>query len=427
MNIKDVFTVIMAGGKGERLVPLTRDRAKPAVPFGGIYRIVDFTLNNCINSGLRQILVLTQYKSQSLDRHIKRGWNFLPATLNEYVDVLPAQQRLGPDWYKGTADAVYQNFYSIRDIGKPYCLILAGDHIYKMDYGKMLEFHLANKADVTVSALDVPIETGSNFGIIQIDANQRIIGFEEKPANPKPIPGEPARSLASMGIYIFNSNIMYDRLERDARDQSSSHDFGKNIIPAMIKDFRVFCYVFQDENRKESKYWRDVGTIDAYWEANMDLVNVSPLFNLYDLNWPIRTLHSEAPPPKFVFAQSDAEGGRRGVALDSIVSPGCIVSGGRVEASVLGPDVRINSFSFVFESILFDGVNIGRHCRFRRAIIDKGVDVPEGTVIGYDPEEDKRRFQYISPGGIVVIPKGEVLPQPRVKVNMSAPDREGSY
>jgi glucose-1-phosphate adenylyltransferase len=427
MTSKDLFIIIMAGGKGERLVPLTRDRAKPAVPFGGIYRIIDFTLNNCINSGLRQILVLTQYKSQSLDRHIKRGWNFLPATLNEYVDVLPAQQRIGPDWYKGTADAVYQNFYSIRDVGKPHCLILAGDHIYKMDYSKMYQFHLDNKADVTVSAIDVPVETGGNFGIIQVDQSQRIIGFEEKPDRPKPIPGDPGRCLASMGIYIFNAKIMYEKLEADARDSSSAHDFGKNIIPSMIRDYRVFCYVFQDENKKESKYWRDVGTIDSYWEANMDLVNVTPQFNLYDSDWPIRTLHSEAPPPKFVFAQTDEEGGRRGVALDSIVSPGGIVSGGHVEASVLGPDVRIHSFSYVFESILFDRVNIGRHCRIRRAIIDKGVIVPEGTVIGYDPEEDKRRFQYISPGGIVVIPKGEVLPTPAVKAGTGAPEREGGY
>jgi glucose-1-phosphate adenylyltransferase len=427
MSIKDVFTVIMAGGKGERLVPLTRDRAKPAVPFGGIYRIIDFTLNNCINSGLRQVLVLTQYKSQSLERHIKRGWNFLPSTLGEYIDVMPPQQRVGPDWYKGTADAVYQNFYSIRDIGKPYCLILAGDHIYKMDYGKMVQMHTDNKADITVAALDVPIEEGSNFGILQIDQNRRIIGFDEKPKNPKPVPGDPKRCLASMGIYIFNANIMYDRLEADARDSNSAHDFGKNIIPAMIKDFRVFCYVFQDENKKESKYWRDIGTIDAYWEANMDLVNVSPLFNLYDRDWPIRTLHSEAPPPKFVFAQSDEEGGRRGVALDSIVSPGCIISGGRVEASVLGPDVRVNSFSFVFESILFNRVNIGRRCRIRRAIIDKDVIVPEGTVIGYDPEDDKRRFQYISPGGVVVIPKGEQLPTPPLKASIATPDHEGHY
>jgi len=403
----------MAGGKGKRLLPLTQDRAKPAVPFGGIYRIIDFALSNCINSGLRQVLVLTQYKSRSLEMHIKRGWNFLPSTLDQYIDVAPPQQRVGPEWYQGTADAVYQNFYTIRSIGKPYCLILAGDHIYKMDYAKMFDFHLENKADVTVAAIDVPVEEGSDFGIIQIDESNRIIGFQEKPANPRPMPLNPKRCLVSMGIYIFNSDIMYEKLEQDAHDKSSAHDFGRNVIPSMVKDFGVFCYVFQDENKKESKYWRDVGTIDAYWEANMDLVNVSPQFNLYDRNWPVRTLHSESPPPKFVFAQSDEEGGRRGMALDSIVSPGCIISGGKVEGSVLSPDVRINSYSYVFESLLFNGVKIGRHCRIRRAIIDKDVNVPEGTVIGYDPEEDKRRFKYISPGGIVVIPKGAHITPPK--------------
>ncbi len=403
---RDLFTVIMAGGKGKRLLPLTQDRAKPAVPFGGTYRIIDFTLSNCINSGLRQALVLTQYKSRSLEMHVKRGWNFLPSTLGQYIDVAPPQQRVGPEWYQGTADAVYQNFYTIRSIGKPYCLILAGDHVYKMDYVKMVDFHLEKGADVTVAAIDVPVEEGSDFGIIQIDESNRIIGFQEKPENPRPMPLNPKRCLVSMGIYIFNSDIMYEKLEQDARDKSSAHDFGRSVIPSMVKDFGVFCYIFQDENKKKSKYWRDVGTIDAYWEANMDLVNVSPQFNLYDRNWPVRTLHSESPPPKFVFAQSAKEGGRRGMALDSIVSPGCIISGGKVEGSVLSPDVRINSYSYVFESLLFDGVEIGRHCRIRRAIIDKDVSVPEGTVIGYDPEEDKRRFEYISPGGVVVIPKG---------------------
>jgi glucose-1-phosphate adenylyltransferase len=337
--------------------------------------------------------------------HVKRGWNFLPSTLGQYIDVAPPQQRVGPEWYQGTADAVYQNFYTIRSIGKPYCLILAGDHVYKMDYVKMVDFHLEKGADVTVAAIDVPVEEGSDFGIIQIDESNRIIGFQEKPANPRPMPSNSKRCLVSMGIYIFNSDIMYEKLEQDARDKSSAHDFGRSVIPSMVKDFGVFCYIFQDENKKKSKYWRDVGTIDAYWEANMDLVNVSPQFNLYDRNWPVRTLHSESPPPKFVFAQSAKEGGRRGMALDSIVSPGCIISGGKVEGSVLSPDVRINSYSYVFESLLFDGVEIGRHCRIRRAIIDKDVSVPEGTVIGYDPEEDKRRFEYISPGGVVVIPK----------------------
>ncbi len=422
MITRDLFTVIMAGGKGERLHPLTRDRAKPAVPFGGTYRIIDFTLSNCINSGLGQILVLTQYKSRSLEMHIKRGWNFLPSTLGQYIDVVPPQQRIGPEWYRGTADAVYQNFYSLRAVGKPYCLILAGDHIYKMDYAKMFDFHMDRKADVTVAAIDVPMEEGSNFGIIQIDKDSRIIGFQEKPKNPRPMPSNPKRCLVSMGIYIFSSDIMYDRLAENARNESSRHDFGKDIIPSMIGgDYRVYGYVFQDENKKEAKYWRDVGAIDAYWEANMDLVNVSPQFNLYDQEWPVRTLHSESPPPKFVFAQSAREGGRRGVALDSIVSPGCIISGGKVEGSVLSPDVRVNSYTYVFESILLERVNIGRHCRIRRAIIDKDVEVPEGTMIGYDPEEDRRRFKYVSPGGIVVIPKGERIAPPKKAHSISAP------
>jgi len=291
-------------------------------------------------------------------------------------------------------------------------MILAGDHVYKMDYSKMFDFHLEKDADVTVAAIDVPLEEGGNFGIIQTDESERIVGFQEKPRKPRPMPSNPKRCLASMGIYIFNSDIMFEKLEQDAHDDSSAHDFGKDIIPSMIKDLRVFCYPFQDENKKESKYWRDVGTVDAYWEANMDLVNVTPQFNLYDHDWPIRTLHSESPPPKFVFAQGPTEGGRRGIALDSVASPGCIVSGGKVEGSVLGTDVRVNSYAYVFESILFDGVDIGRHCRIRRAIIDKDVHVPEGTMIGYDPQEDRRRFKYISPGGIVVIPKGQKLPAP---------------
>lgn len=286
----------------------------------------------------------------------------------------------------------------------------------------MFNFHMDGKADVTVAAIDVPVEEGGNFGIIQIDKDSRIIGFQEKPKNPRPMPSNPKRCLVSMGIYVFNSDIMYDRLAEDARNESSRHDFGKDIIPSMIGgDYRVYGYVFQDENKKETKYWRDVGAIDAYWEANMDLVNISPQFNLYDHNWPVRTLHSESPPPKFVFAQSAREGGRRGIALDSIVSPGCIISGGKVEGSVLGPDVRINSYSYVFESILFDGVEIGRHCRVRRAIIDKGVSVPEGTVIGYDPEEDRRRFKHVSPGGIVVIPKGERIAPLKKAHSISAP------
>ena len=423
MKPSDLYTVIMAGGRGTRLHPLTRDRAKPSVPFGGIYRIIDFTLNNCINSGLRHILVPTQYKSASLERHIKRGWNFLPSELGQYIDVFPPQQRVSDEWYLGTADAVYQNFYSIRHENRPYTLILAGDHIYKMDYMKMFEFHLANNADVTVAALEQPIERSKEFGVIEIDETSRIVGFQEKIANPRSIPGNPDMCLASMGIYIFSSDVMYDILDKDAKDPDSSHDFGKNIIPALIQNHRAFCYPFKDENKNTTKYWRDVGTIDAYWEANMDLVNVSPLFNLYDEDWPIRTMPIQAPPPKFVFAQTRKEGGRRGVALDSIVSSGCIISGGKVDGSVLSPNVRVNSYANVVESVLFDNVNIGRHCRIRRAIIDKNVQVPEGTVIGYDREEDEKRF-FVSSGGVVVIGKGDKIAPPKKTFGLGAPAKE---
>jgi glucose-1-phosphate adenylyltransferase len=418
---QELFTAIMAGGRGARLHPLTRDRAKPAVPFGGIYRIIDFTLNNCINSGLHKVLVLTQYKSASLERHIKRGWNFLPSTLGQYIDVVPPQQRVGTDWYKGTADAVYQNIYSARRENCPYTLILAGDHIYKMDYRKMLAFHLEKKADVTVAAVDMPISMSKHFGVIEMDEKHHIIGFQEKIHNPKPMPGHPDKCLASMGIYIFNSEVMYDLLERDAKDDNSSHDFGKDVIPSIIDSHRAYCYLFLDENKKSAKYWRDVGTIDAYWEANIDLVNVSPLFNLYDEDWSIRTLHVQAPPPKFVFAQTPKEGGRRGVALDSIISAGCVISGGKVEGSVLSPDVRINSYSSVLESILFNRVDIGRHCRIQRTIIDKDVAVPERSAIGYDLDEDRKRF-FVSPGGVVVIPKGEQIPAPRKVFGVGAPE-----
>ncbi len=420
MRSSDLYTVIMAGGRGARLHPLTRDRAKPAVPFGGIYRIIDFTLNNCITSDQRHILVLTQYKSASLERHIKRGWNFLSSELGQYIDAIPPQQRISTDWYLGTADAVYQNFYSIRRANRPYTLILAGDHIYKMDYMKMFQFHLENKADVTVAALEQPIKRSKEFGVIEIDESSRITGFQEKVSNPKPIPGNPDICLASMGIYIFSSDVMYNALAEDAKDPDSDHDFGKNIIPKIIKTHRGFCYPFKDENKNRSKYWRDVGTIDSYWEANMDLVNVSPLLNLYDEDWPIRTLQVQAPPPKFVFAQTKKEGGRRGIAVDSIVSAGSIISGGKVDGSVLSPDIRVNSYSNVVESVLFNRVNIGRHCRIRRAIIDKGVNVPEGTIIGYDHEEDKKRF-FVSPGGIVVIAKGETIAPPRKVFGVGAP------
>lgn len=406
----DILVVLLAGGRGSRLEPLTRDRAKPAVPFGGIYRIVDFTLSNCINSGLRRIFVLTQYKAQSLERHIKLGWSLFSWELGEFIDILPPQQRIDEHWYKGTADAVYQNIYSIEPLDPAYVLILAGDHIYKMNYWPMIQMAYDNRADAVVGCLPVPVQEARRaFGVLEIDREQRIIGFEEKPEHPKPLPDDPHRCLASMGIYCFPTKVLFDELFRDAGRPDSQHDFGRNIIPSMIENGRrVYAYQFVDENRKDALYWRDVGTIDAYFAANMDLVAVDPLLNLYDHNWPIRTYQPQYPPAKFVFAEHDPRG-RRGEAIDSIVSQGCIISGGHVRRSVLSPAVRVNSYADVEECILFEGVNIGRHCVIRRAIIDKGVDVPPGTRIGVDLEEDRRRGFHVSPGGVVVLAKHLVV------------------
>jgi glucose-1-phosphate adenylyltransferase len=398
-----ILAMILAGGKGERLHPLTLHRAKPAVPFGGIYRIIDFTLSNCINSGIRKIAVLTQYKSMSLDKHLRLGWNFFSGELNEYIISVPPQQRVGEKWYQGTADAIYQNIYMIEKDAPDHLMILAGDHIYKMDYSEMFRFHKEKGADATVAAIETPIRQASAFGVIEVENGNRIIGFEEKPADPKPIPGKPGLAFASMGIYLFNTKKILEHLKFDAL-RDTSHDFGKNIIPEMMKTARVCAYNFIDENKKEAKYWRDVGTIDAYWEANRDLVSVDPLLNLYDKAWPIRTYQAQNPPAKFVFAQ-EKKGGRLGIALDSIVAPGCIVSGGRVQSSVLSSGVRINSYSEVYDSILMENVDIGRHCRIRKAIIDKDVKLPPGTEIGYDLEEDRKRF-HVTPSGIVVIGKG---------------------
>jgi glucose-1-phosphate adenylyltransferase len=402
--MKDVLAVILAGGKGERLHPLTIHRAKPAVPFGGKYRIIDFTLSNCINSDIRKIAVITQYKSLSLDRHLALGWEkLLNPELGEYIFTIPPQQRIDDRWYEGTADAVFQNIYVIEKENAPYILILSGDHIYKMDYAEMFDFHLGKNAIGTVATIRVHKSTASSFGIVQVDSEARIIGFEEKPADPKTIPGDPDHCYASMGLYIFNTGDIINWLKTDA-GKSSSHDFGKNILPDMLKTGRLFAHEFKDENRKESKYWRDVGTIDAYWEANMDLVDVDPQFNLYDDSWPLRTYHGQYPPAKFVFAQ-EFKGGRLGIALDSIVCGGCIISGGRVQNSVLSPNVRINSYVDIRDSILLENVEIGRQCKIRKAIIDKDVYIPAGTAIGYDLDEDRKRFS-VSPGGVVVIPKG---------------------
>ncbi len=405
--MRDVLAIVLAGGKGSRLEPLTRDRAKPAVPFGGSYRIIDFTLSNCLNSNMRKILVLTQYKAMSLDRHINLGWRgLLSPELGEFIDVVPPQQRIDEHWYQGTADAVYQNIYTLEKERPEHVVILGGDHIYKMDYQAMVEYHKQNNADLTIAALRVPRNDAREFGVMEVDTTGRIQGFEEKPDEPKTVPGDDAHSLASMGIYVFSARFLFEQLCQDATHNESQHDFGKNIIPGIIDTHRVFAFPFRDENRKLDSYWRDVGTLDAYFEANMDLISVDPQLNMYDERWPIRTFHPNYPPPKFVFAEEGDEG-RRGVALDSIICQGSIVSGGHVSRSILGRNVRVNSFAQVEDSILFEGVEIGRHSRVRRAIIDKGVHVPEGTLIGYDPDHDRERGFHVSEGGVTVIAKAE--------------------
>lgn len=405
--LRNTTAVVLAGGKGTRLEPLTLDRAKPAVPFGGNYRIIDFVLSNAINSGLRRLLVLTQYKALSLDRHINLGWRqYFAAELGEFLDVVPPQQRIDEQWYQGTADAVYQNIFVIEKDRPEYILILAGDHIYKMNYMTMIQFHQESEADLTVGALSVDRESAKQFGVMQVDEQNRIIGFQEKPREPQTIPGDDDTCFVSMGIYVFTARFLFEQLCRDATEPGSHHDFGHDIIPSIIDNHRVFAFPFRDENRKRQAYWRDVGTIDAYYEANMDLIDVDPELNLYDQDWPIRTLQPNLPPPKFVFG-SDGDPQRCGKAIDSIVCPGTIISGGGVQRSVISPNVRINSYASVEESILFDGVDIGRHARIRRAIIDKGVRIPPEMEIGFDVERDRRRGFLVSPGGIVVISKND--------------------
>jgi glucose-1-phosphate adenylyltransferase len=407
MDLWKTVVVILAGGKGQRLEPLTRDRAKPAVPFGGIYRIIDFTLSNCVNSYLKKVKVLIQYRARSLNRHIRQAWLplFNPA-LGSHLETL-GPQHVEHDTYLGTADAVYQCLFAIRDEDPSAVLILAGDHIYKMDYRHLLRYHADKGADATVAAVEAPVrEAAGQFGVLEVDEQSRVIGFEEKPREPRPIPGSTDLCLASMGIYVFKPDVLYAALEEDARDSSSHHDFGKNIIPRMFGRQPVYAFSFIDENMKAAKYWRDVGTIDAYFEANMDLVAVTPELNLYDEHWPIRTAPLAAPPPKFVFAHS--EDGRTGTALDSLISPGCILSGGRVQNAILSPYVRINSYAQVSSSILFEGVNVGRRAKVHRAIIDKDVTIPEGMEIGFSPEEDRRRFG-VTESGLVVISRRAVL------------------
>lgn len=400
---KSTVALILAGGRGSRLKHLTDWRAKPAVPFGGKLRIIDFPLSNCVNSGIRRIGVLTQYKAHSLIRHIQRGWGFLSGEFNEFVDLLPAQQRIQENWYKGTADAVYQNLDILRHYQPELVLILAGDHVYKMDYGEMLAYHAASGADMTVGCVEVPVEEGSAFGIMQVDEEDRVIGFQEKPANPQPIPGQTKMALASMGIYVFNASFLYEQLIRDANTPGSKHDFGGDIIPYILERYRVFAHRFADScvgtKPGGTAYWRDVGTVDAYWEANLELTKVDPDLNLYDQQWPIWTYQEQLPPAKFVF---DEENGRRGTAIDSVVSGGCIVSGGSVKRSLLFNNVFVHSYANVEDSVILPDVDIGRHAVLKRVIIDKGCLIPEGMQIGVNPEEDARRF-YVSEKGITLV------------------------
>lgn len=409
--MKRVLALILAGGKGTRLEPLTRERAKPAVPFGAAYRIIDFPLSNCINSGLRRILVLTQYKATSLDRHINLGWRFLCRELDEFIDILPPQQRIGEGWYRGTADAVYQNIYSIEKNRPDLILILAGDHIYKMDYSVMIDEHVRSGADVTVGSLPVSLAEGTQFGVMQIDANQRVVQFREKPADPDPMPDDSTRCLASMGIYVFNANFMFDQLCRDATNHQSAHDFGRNIIPGVIDTHFVRAFPFRDKNTGSTSYWRDVGTLEAYYEANMDLIAVNPELNLYDSSWPIRTYQPNDPPPKFVFADHDWNPPRIGAAYDSLISGGCIISGGRVRRSILSRNVRIEEFAEVDDSILLDYVQVGRGAKIRRAIIDKGVHIPDGEMVGFDHAADIAKGYTVTETGLTVIAKVVTFPE----------------
>ncbi|HLH35331.1 MAG TPA: glucose-1-phosphate adenylyltransferase [Alloacidobacterium sp.] len=416
--MKDTLGVLLAGGAGERLFPLTRDRAKPAVPFGGNYRIIDITLSNCINSDLRHVYILTQYKALSLNRHIREGWTSVVAQeLGEFIEILPPMQRVSANWYMGTADAVYQNIYSIGSEQPKHVLILSGDHIYKMNYGKMLEHHNESGADVTLATLPIDPSEVSRFGVVEVARSGEVIGFHEKPKSTDlRSPFNPTMVDASMGIYLFNTDVLLPALMKDAEDPTSKHDFGHNILPSLLGKYKMHAYNFVDENSNDALYWRDVGTLDAYYDANMDIASVSPIFNLYDSNWPMRTRVRQYPPAKFVFG----EPGRTGMAINSIVSAGCIISGAVVRNSVLSQDVRVNSYSEVDGSIIFSHVNIGRHCRIRRAIIDRDVHLPEGTVIGYDQNEDKRNY-FVTPSGLTVVTRDYSLYENPVSADFLQP------
>jgi len=397
---KDTFAVILAGGKGSRLYELTDWRAKPAVFFGGNFRIIDFPLSNCVNSGIRRVSVLTQYKAHSLIRHLVRGWSQFNSELGEFVDVWPASQRTSEQWYSGTADALFQNLDLLRQQNAKYVLVLSGDHIYKMDYGEMLAAHVEADADMTVSCLEVPIEQAAGaFGVMSVNADRRIVNFEEKPAKPTPLPDNPTFTLASMGNYIFNTDFLFEQLIKDTDSPQSAHDFGKDIIPSIIHKYRVYAYPFRDPDTQRPAFWRDVGTLDAFWEANMELISVSPELNIYDHDWPILTHHAQLPPAKFVFNDQD----RSGMAVDSMVSGGCVISGARVLRSLLFPDVKVHSYARIEESVVLPEVEIGRHCTIKRAIIDRGCKVPPGTEIGIDLEQDRARGFRVTEKGVVLV------------------------
>ena len=405
---RQTLALVLAGGRGSRLYELTDWRAKPAVPFGGKFRIIDFPLSNCINSGIRRVCVLTQYKAHSLIRHLVRGWSRFDSDLDEFVEILPASQRAGGEWYMGTADAVYQNIDILRTHQPKFVMILSGDHIYKMDYGNMMAMHVENKADMTVSCLEVPIaEAAGAYGVLTVDDSGRIIEFNEKPAEPTPIPGQPGFCLASMGNYLFNTDFLYEQLIKDADDPNSTHDFGNDIIPSIIDKYRIYADPFRDSETDKRAYWRDVGTLDAFWEANMELVTVSPELNLYDQDWPILTNQHQLPPAKFVFNLEN----RRGMAVDSMVSGGCVVSGAQIERSLLFSNVKVHSYAEVLDSVILPDVEIGRHARINKAIIDRGCDIADGMVIGEDHDADKKRGFRVTEKGVVLVTP-DMLKQP---------------
>lgn len=405
---RDTLALVLAGGRGSRLYELTDRRAKPAVFFGGKFRIIDFPLSNCVNSGIRKIGVLTQYKAHSLIRHLVQGWSDFRTDQGEFMEVLPASQRVTATWYAGTADAIYQNLDIVEDLNPKYVLVLSGDHIYKMDYGEMLAEHVAKGADMTVSCVGVSLEDAKGFGVMTVDENHRVQAFNEKPTDPQPMPGSDDIALASMGNYIFNTEFLFEQLRKDAANPDSSHDFGKDIIPSIIAEHQVYAYPFHDPVTGDQPYWRDVGTLDAFWEANMELVSVDPELDLYDESWPILTYHRQLPSAKFVHQ----EPGREGKALGSVVSGGCVISGATIVNSLLFSNVKAHSWSVVRDSVLLPEVDIGRHCRISRAIIDRGCKLPEGTVIGEDPEADAQRFRVTKKGIVLVTP--EMLGQSRV-------------